>query len=184
MAGRRRIVAIRAVGVRKSGRAVKIRRANDEDIPRAVELWLEMMRRHQEFDPRIDLSRTARAAYQSYLMLHARSEKSILLVAEDADGVQGFCCAYVCANLPMFTPPEFGLISDIYVRPEFRRQGLGTRMVRRVTDAFKKQGVRSAHLQVYHKNEKGKAFWRARGFEPFVDRMYLDLDNPEETSEE
>ncbi|HUT25725.1 MAG TPA: GNAT family N-acetyltransferase [Sumerlaeia bacterium] len=161
-----------------------MRRATDKDIPRVVQLWLEMMRQHREFEPRIELSSAVVAAYQSYLMLHARNEKSLLLVAENADGLQGFCCAYVCANLPMFAPAEFGLISDIYLRPAFRGQGHGTDMVRRAMDLFQRHGVRAVHLQVYHKNERGKAFWRARGFEPFVDRMALDLSDAEADPEE
>lgn len=154
---------------------MKLRLATETDIPRLVELWLEMMRDHEEFDPRVKLTTMAGFAYQSYLLLHVRGEKSIVVLAEQYGKIAGFCCGYVSSNLPMFAPAEFGYISDLYVLPPFRCRGIGTGLLARTLDFFKEQGATEAHLQVYHRNVAGKAFWKARGFDLFFDRMSLSL---------
>ena len=101
----------------------------------------------------------------------------MVVLAENEDGIAGFCCAYVCQNLPMFLPAEFGYVSDLYVQPGFQRQGVGARMMQYVRNFFKGCGVTSIQLQVYRKNPKGKAFWDRQGFHNFFDRMWLDIDS-------
>lgn len=153
---------------------MQLRRAQQSDVDRIVELWLDMMAEHRAFDSRIRLSESAGPAYRSYLSLHLASPASIVLVGED-DRVRAFSCSYVCRNLPMFEPPLFGYISDIYIEPERRGAGLGRRMVDDTCDFFRRRGVDSVQLQVYRNNEKGRDFWVASGFEPFFDRMHLPL---------
>ena len=153
-----------------------LRRAGDEDLPRLVEIWMEMMRTHHEFEPRMMLSRAAGPAYQSYLTLHCRSAKSIVaLDEEEGAGIVAFCCAYMCLNLPMFDPPEFGYISDLVVTPAWQGHGIGTALLDHVTDWFKRYDLKCMQLQVYHHNEKGQQFWRSKGYESFVERLWLDV---------
>jgi len=155
---------------------MRFREASEEDLPRLVELWSEMMRQHREFEPRVELTPIAPAAYQSYLLAHCRGAKSLILIAENEEGIQGFCCAYVCQNLPMLAPGEFGYISDMYVAPAFQSQGIGSEMLARIRSWFQERGQKSIQLQVYRENEKGIAFWKAKGFRPFFERMWLDIN--------
>ena len=159
---------------------MEIHAAREEDVPALVELWLDMMRDHEAFEPKIRLSPSAGYAYQSYLALHLRSPKSIVVLARQGRRTVGFCCAYVCQNLPMFLPAEFGYVSDLFILPGFRRQGVGSALMDRVTGFFSQAGVACAQLQVYRRNQGGRAFWERRGFEPFFDRMWLDLDENRE----
>ena len=164
----------------KGGLKVEVYLAREGDVPCLVDLWLDMMRDHEGFEPRLRLTSAAGFAYQSYLTLHLRSPKSIVVLAREGGRTAGFCCAYVCQNLPMFLPAEFGYVSDLFVLPDFRRQGAGTALLSRVTEFFRAAGVACAQLQVYRQNESGRAFWEGKGFEPFFDRMWLDLDENDE----
>jgi GNAT superfamily N-acetyltransferase len=152
-----------------------LRRATEEDLPRLVELWMEMMNDHHDFEPRMELSKVADSAYQSYLLLHTRSAKSLIVLDEQDEGIVGFCCAYICQNLPMFEPSEFGYISDLAVTAAWQAKGIGTSLLKYTEEWFKKYNMNSLHLQVYSKNRKGKRFWEGKGFEPFVERLWLDL---------
>ncbi len=156
---------------------IQLRKANESDLPRLVDLWMEMMGQHHEFEPRMELTALAPSAYRSYLLLHLRSPKSLVALIEDGEKVQGFCCAYVCNNLPMFKPSEFGYLSDIYVAPDLQRQGVGTQLLDYVSDWLKGVGITCLQLQVYRKNEKGRRFWEKKGFEPYFDRMWRDLED-------
>jgi GNAT superfamily N-acetyltransferase len=155
--------------------AFHLRRADESDLPILAEMWMDMMREHQEFEPRIDLTDEAQFAYQSYLMMHYHNPKSLVAIAEAEGKTIAFCCAFACQNLPMFLPGEFGYLSDIFVVPEFRRLGAGTQLLDRVREWFRGQGIRSLHLQVYNGNANGMCFWDSMGFEPFFQRMSLDL---------
>ena len=152
-----------------------LRRALGEDLPRLVEIWMGMMREHERFDARLVLTSNAASSYQNYLMMHIRSPKSIVVVAEEEGLIAGFCCAYMCANLPMFQPPEFGYISDLAVDGACQRQGLGSQILDYVTEWFSRYAIRCIQLQVYSNNEPGKQFWSSKGYKPFVERRWLGL---------
>ena len=154
---------------------MRVRRATELDVDRIVKLWLAMMDEHQAFDSRIRLTRNAGPSYRSYVSLHLHAPNSLVLVAEDDEGVRGFCCAYICRNLPMFDPPQFGYLSDIFLEPECRDGGTGTALVERTCEWFREKGQTVLQLQVYRNNEVGRTFWHAKGFEPYFDRMWLDL---------
>jgi len=154
-----------------------LRRAGPEDLPRLVELWMEMMHVHEGFDSRVVLTPGAPDAYKSYLASHARSSKSVVVLAEEDDGggVVGFCCAYMCQNLPTFIPAEFGYISDLVVAPARQGRGIGTQLLNYVKDWFQRYAISCIQLQVYSNNGPGRRFWAAKGFKPFVERQWLDL---------
>lgn len=152
----------------------RLREAVEEDVPRLVRLWGDMMREHEGFESRLRLSENALPAYEVYLLMHLRSSRSRVLVAEREEGrVCGFGCVYVAQNLPMFEPRELGYISDLYVEPACRREGIGRALLEAIRQWFAEQRVPEVHLQVYVQNENGVGFWRSQGFEPFFQRMVL-----------
>ena len=55
-------------------------------------------------------------------------------------------------------------IEDIYIRPEFRGQGLGTGFLRFVEDRYRDWAVR-LRLEAEEENEKAMAVYRNAGFE-------------------
>lgn len=155
---------------------MRIRQATEADLATLTDLWMRMMGEHAAFEPRVRLAAAARPAYHCYLELHCRGPRSLVVLAEEDDKkIRGFCCAYVCQNLAMFLPSELGYVSDLYLAPEARGQGLGREMVGTVVEWFRSQGVSSVQLQVYRANGVGHEFWKAMGFEPFFDRMHLEL---------
>ena len=63
---------------------------------------------------------------------------------------------------------EFGgrvaTITDFYVRPEYRRSGLGTQTVAFLENALRLHGVKTLELQVERANREAFLFYRRRGF--------------------
>lgn len=149
--------------------------AGEKDLAELAALWMSMMREHGEMDSRVCLSPNAEAAYHSYLLLHIDSSNSRILKAAESQKIVGFCCGYVCNNLPMFEPARFGYLSDIYLLPPWRGQGGGKEMLKTMEAFFRENGVEKTQLQVYRKNEKGRAFWAQQGYAPFFDRLCKTL---------
>ncbi len=160
--------------------SVEIRQACDQDVENIAELWMNMMSEHRTFEPRLRLSKIARGAYENYLALQLRSPRSHVLIAIKDNTIQAFSCAYIAQNLPMFHPPEFGYISDVYVVPQYRQSGLGKKLIKLMHDWFTSQNLEVCQLQVYRQNQAGREFWSAMGYQPFFDRMWHDLEKPKE----
>lgn len=57
-----------------------------------------------------------------------------------------------------------GLLSDIYIRPEARRRGLGTELTRAVVEALRDTGATHVTLSVHPQNEPARAAYARWGF--------------------
>ena len=136
---------------------------------------MEMMRQHSAFEPRVVLTPNAPSFYKDYLLRHIRSPKSIVVLAEEEGRIVGFCCAYMCQNLPMFSPSEFGYVSDLAVTEDYQKKGIGSAILQNVTNWFKRYDIDCIQLQVYSQNALGRKFWQSKGFTSFVERHWLDI---------
>ncbi len=57
-----------------------------------------------------------------------------------------------------------GIIQHACVSPDYRRLGIGNRLVVLALEALKKEGINKVLLVAFKKNEGGNAFWEAQGF--------------------
>ena len=57
-----------------------------------------------------------------------------------------------------------GIIQHACVSPDFRRFGIGKKLVELGLDALKDEGITKVRLVAFKKNEGGNAFWESQGF--------------------
>ena len=57
-----------------------------------------------------------------------------------------------------------GIIQHACVSPDFRRLGIGQKLVELGLDALKAEGINKVLLVAFKKNEGGNAFWESQGF--------------------
>ncbi|HVT08475.1 MAG TPA: GNAT family N-acetyltransferase [Polyangia bacterium] len=74
-----------------------------------------------------------------------------------------------------FAGPD-AFLTDLFVRPDARGQGLGTRLLADVTAALREGGARAVTLLVYPRNVAARRLYAAAGFEeisriPMVRRL-------------
>lgn len=60
-----------------------------------------------------------------------------------------------------------GRIEDCYVEKQFRRQGIGSALLKEGLAWLRTQGVKRVDLAVSAANSDGQAFWQQQGFAPF-----------------
>lgn len=65
-----------------------------------------------------------------------------------------------------------GYIHHTAVLPEYRKQGIASRLVERVLFALDMEGVKKVALVAFSKNEIGNDFWERRGFVAREDLVY------------
>jgi N-acetylglutamate synthase len=58
-----------------------------------------------------------------------------------------------------------GYIYHLAVHPNWRRQGLGRKLVDRCLSALAGAGIQKSHLFVFNNNASGIAFWKSIGWE-------------------
>jgi len=74
-----------------------------------------------------------------------------------------------------FIPGVTGRVDDIWIEPEHRRQGLGSRMVSELIRFFESEGIRALTLDYARGNREAAAFWLGLGFEPVAVLANADL---------
>ena len=108
-------------------------------------------------------------------------------MGEDGEGdLVGFITAHRNEVPPVYRAVSEIYISELYVRPEARRRGLGRRLVAAVrTWAVEREGAARLRLGVLARNAAGRAFWEAQEARPLAVTLTIELEEPaarEETS--
>ena len=65
-----------------------------------------------------------------------------------------------------------GMIYHTAVHPDYRRRGIGEKMVEAALNALKKEGIHNVMLVAFSRNESGNAFWEKQGFTLRTDLSY------------
>jgi|GEM_PF-1669765 len=66
----------------------------------------------------------------------------------------------------IYTGKRVGYITNIYVKPEFRNQGVATELVNHSFSWFQNQGIEEIVLRALNANQAGVSFWQKQGFSP------------------
>lgn len=65
-----------------------------------------------------------------------------------------------------------GFVHHTVVVPEWRKKGLGEKLVYEALEALKREGIHKVALLVFGKNEIGNIFWEKMGFTDRTDIIY------------
>lgn len=92
-----------------------------------------------------------------------RSDLETVVVAEAEGALAGFACVQMkhsfCYRLPAAE------ITEVYVRPEFRRRGLARGMIAFAEAHCQKAGVRKVELLTGQDNQVAQALYRGLGYQ-------------------
>ena len=150
-----------------------IRRALAGDVGAIVRLWREMWDFHTPYDPRFSATPVADVAMTSWIKLHLETDRSIVLVSEGEAGLDGYLLGMVLENFPGLPATHYGRVSEIAVHR--RREGVGSALLDEAHDWFRRQGIPYVEVDVSVRNPVAGAFWRKRGYGPFIERMRIEL---------
>ncbi|MBR2275563.1 MAG: GNAT family N-acetyltransferase [Lachnospiraceae bacterium] len=68
-----------------------------------------------------------------------------------------------------------GCLYHVCVHPDFRRRGIGTKMVVFAMEALRREKINKVSLIAFTKNDIGNAFWRRIGWTKREDLNYYDF---------
>ena len=67
------------------------------------------------------------------------------------------------------------VIDQMCVKKEFRRKGVGSRLVSTIRDFAKQQGIDKLELSVWNQHEEAKSFYIGMGFHTLIDYMRMEI---------
>ena len=147
---------------------MKIRKAEERDIPRMGDLLLQVCRVHCEGRP--DLFRAGGRKYddEELRQLLSDPERPILVALDDDDVVQGyaFCIYQRHQGEGSFNDMTTLYLDDLCVDENCRGQHVGRELYNAVLELARSTGCYNATLNVWSKNESAMRFYEKCGLQP------------------
>lgn len=154
---------------------IEFRKAGPDDIEMLVEMRAEVLRDVFSLPAGYDMS-AIRSESRKYYMESLADGSHTACLAYDGHHVAG--CGAICFYRVMPSVLNAGglcaQIMNMYMRPEYRRRGVASRILRILVDEAAARGVERINLET---TEAGREVYRRFGFTQQKDEMELVIKN-------
>ena len=156
-----------------------IRPATLKDFRQLRDLYQELDVLHAESLPAVFKTLDKPATRKNYLAAALSDGNTVLLVAENSDGIVGVVHASIrdAPDYPVFVPRKYAWVESLSVRGDFRRYGVGRALMKQVEAWAAEKGIAQVELNVWEFNEKARAFYESLGYETASRRMWKALSS-------
>ena len=151
-----------------------VRRAQSDDQMTVGDLWVQLLREQDELDDRFGVADNARERWDNDFPQWLDDETYRIYVAEADDEIVGFASAHRWGPPPIYEESSEVYLDELYVRPEDRRQGLGTQLVHAVRDWTDRIGARRLRLNVLATNDAALDFWATQDARPLTTTLTIE----------
>jgi ribosomal protein S18 acetylase RimI-like enzyme len=158
---------------------MEIIHARIEHSLQIIEVWQEFIRHHADVEPLWDDKSNTVNEFASQLEKQIKSDDALVLVAVEQERVAGFSIASTGNQPPVFKLQQWGTITDVGVKKEYRRTGIAERMLAEMFNWFAQKGITLIEVSVLARNQAAVSFWEKHGFQDFSRRMYRLMDQPD-----
>jgi GNAT superfamily N-acetyltransferase len=159
---------------------VHVRTAKADDAALLFGAWQSIRQHYADTDHRIIQAPVTESEFTAGLGETLAREASVTFVAEVDGSFAGFVSAGLEANQPDRLPERHATIGYLYVEPAARRKGVGRALFGAVAGwAQGRDGITHVEMPVLASDEGARAFWRALGFQPFIERLWAPLAGSE-----
>ena len=149
-----------------------IKKATIKDVPSIIKLWKEFRKNHNKivikknpkFKPYLIKRSNAAENFKKFVQKNIRSKNSVVYIAEVNGKLVGYSLIYIKDNIPIFKLEKIGYISDLFVKKEFRNQGISSKFKEEAITWFKKKGIKHISLAVYKNNKFAHSIYKKWGF--------------------
>lgn len=154
---------------------MKVMRAEGCHLDQVMGIWKEFMDLHSLIDPYYVRTDDGHLLFADYLERKMGEDGSLVLVAVEDGDVLGYCFSYIHERPPVFVERKIGVISDLAVRSDSRRGGVGEALLQATLDWFRKKGLALAELRTSASNGMAISFYSKHGFRIYDHEMTKEL---------
>lgn len=145
---------------------VNIRPATLEDIPQIEESLRKSWEMHLQEEPGLfDEERLRSSDIESYYKKALTNKDCVVLIAEKDGQFAGFIRAEADTIQPWFKHNKILWLDDIYVKEEFRREGVARSLVQQAEQAAREKGIKRVQSRVYVFNKPIQELLRSMGYD-------------------
>jgi len=105
-----------------------------------------------------------------------KADNATVLVAVINDEIVGSGYAKIIEAKPFKTYDKYAYLGFMYVKPEFRGQGVNQKIIEELIEWSKKQQITEIRLDVYDENLIAKNAYLKAKFKPVLLQMRLDVN--------
>lgn len=154
-----------------------VRPATSADAERMGGYGIQLTKLHHQWDPDrfIWWDGATAEGYGAVLLRQIGKPQSVVLVVEEEGTVYGYCWGSMSDNDYMALRGPAGVIHDIFIDPERRREGLGRLLLDATIAALKTLGAPQIVLSTAYKNDTGQKLFTSAGLRPTMIEMTLTV---------
>ena len=158
--------------------AVTIRTTREADSAALYGLWQTLRAYNASTEPRISPVPVSQEEFALAVSQVVRRDSSAGFVAcADDQRLVGFVSGGLEVNQPDRLPERFATIGYLFVEPSARRQGIAGQLVAAMVEwARTRPDVSHMEMSVLAADAEAAAFWRSVGFSPFIERLWMPLN--------
>ena len=152
-----------------------VRSAEETDLGNLVELSLSLQQHLEASNPRIwRLTEEGRKSWKQEVEEMLSDQDGRLVIAEKDDHIVGFAYGRILRRTD-YRPLVVGDISRIYVLQQYRRRGVGTRLIEELCQFFSSANAQEVTLRYVLGNEEAERFWHNLWIRPVLVTASTDL---------
>ena len=161
--------------VASNGAAMDIRSGTPNDAVAVVPMIERICALHRAWDAaKYGFVDDVVPMYRNWLAQRAGDPRSIFIVAAVDDSPVAFLIGTTEDAAPIFLPPIYGLIRDLWVEDNWRRHHIGQQILRVAIDRFRTIGVAQIRIETATANDTARRFFTSCGFRPSANEMLIE----------
>lgn len=153
-----------------------IRRATTSDVGAIIKLRLLLQEHIEGSNPRLwRITEEGRKLLKQEIKNDLADSNIRVLLAEAGGEAIGFAQGKI-TNRSDYAPRTVGLVSLAYVRKQFRRKGVGRRLIKELCKFFNSNKAEHLTVRYVIGNKEAEGFWTKLGFESIISTSATHLE--------
>jgi len=159
---------------------VSIRKALPKDVDTIAGLNTKLLQHHLQFERQLYALASPKKrekAMKKKAKQRIYSKNSLALIAEANGKIVGYLTASIKTKPEYFKVNKVGHIHQLFVKPAFRKKGLGKALFKEAEKFFKQKGAEWMEVEASVKNLPTKETYKALGLREFETIMIGKVQN-------